>query len=192
MGRYFLTKKVNKMSDKVYPVQMTYKGAKWDYVDASATGLRACSVLVSNEVDTRIESDEDNMDFIEIPIADGDYTEEHIKDCLEYYEKNEWKPVIYGQVVSNNFADIVQDQAGQDLCSKYGVEDMNNIYKVATFFQMRNLQTLALIRLGVEVFCAADDINAVGKLQTKLNIQEAFNLDMQNDMLAKYAFIKAE
>merc|ERR1712183_79267 len=175
MGRYFLNKKENKMSDKVYPIQISYKGKTWDYTDGQAAGLRSCSVLVSNEVDTRVESDEDNMEPIEVPIADGEYTEDHINDCLEYYSKNDWKPAMYGQVVS-----------------KYGVEEMNNIYKVAVYLQMNNLQTLALIRLAVEVYCSADDIDAVGKLQEKLNIQEPFNLDLQNEMLKKYAFIKAD
>jgi len=188
---YLLTKK-KKMSDKVYPVQITYKSRTWDYTDAQATGLRACSDLVSAEVDTRVESDEDNMEPICIPIADGDYTEDHVNDCLEYYSKNEWKPAMYGKVVSNTVADIVQDQAGQDLCTKYGVEEMNNLYKVATYLQMKNLQNLALIRLGVEVYCRPDDLNAFNELQTKLSIQEAFNLDMQNVMLKKYAFIKSE
>jgi len=180
------------MSDKVYPVQITYKSRTWDYTDAQATGLRACSDLVSAEVDTRVESDEDNMEPICIPIADGDYTEDHVNDCLEYYSKNEWKPAMYGKVVSNTVADIVQDQAGQDLCTKYGVEEMNNLYKVATYLQMKNLQNLALIRLGVEVYCRPDDLNAFNVLQNKLDITDAFNLDMQNDMLKKYAFIKSE
>jgi len=69
---------------------------------------------------------------------------------------------------------------------------MNNLYKVATYLQMKNLQNLALIRLGVEVYCRPDDLNAFNVLQNKLDITDAFNLDMQNDMLKKYAFIKSE
>ena len=174
------------MSDKVYPVQITYKSRTWDYTDAQATGLRACSDLVSAEVDTRVESDEDNMEPICIPIADGDYTEDHVNDCLEYYSKNEWKPAMYGKVVSNTVADIVQDQAGQDLCTKYGVEEMNNLYKVATYLQMKNLQNLALIRLGVEVYCRPDDLNAFNVLQTKNHNQGTEAQTNQNNLVIAF------
>ena len=177
------------MSDTVYPIKVTFKGKSWQFTGEDSTGLKNCSQLVSNEVDTRIESDASNMDDIEVPIPEGDYTEDQVGDVLDYYQKNSWAPALYGAVVSNNVNDVVQDTVGQALCGKYGVEQMNGVYQIASFMEMKNLQKLALIRLAVEVFCDSNDLNAIAKVSEKLKIDGQFDMEKQSEMIKKFGFL---